>query len=532
MLDEADRCIAPVRSGLLSRNETARNDLDTPLPNAEKGYQAAGYSEIWRLSRPCSGVINQGRNQSRPLIWEDEAPGESRFRRVQTGVPPNGRALPGMPLEMVDPDDEDSSSLGGRRGRDRFSAPSGPWWRPASTVGRVALGLGVLVVLGGFTTGVLVLKTYLSRDSRFRIAGAGNIDAVGLTQVSRAEMLPVFGEDIGRNVFFVPLNERRKQLEAIPWVERATVMRLLPDQIRVSVVEREPVAFVRQGQQVGLVDKDGVLLTMPAAMMAQHNYSFPVVTGIEADQPLPLRKMRMAVYERLLAELDANGQHLSEQISEIDLTDAQDARVLMPEQGTDILAHFGDDRFLDRYQRYKAHIAEWRAQYPKLAAVDLRYDSQVVLEMTPGTNAVAAAVDGPGAPAASPDAAAKPSPAEMAVITPPDTRVAKPAPAKLAASVSKPAASVKVAAKAPEKPASVKQAASAHPKAKTQKGVSVEALAAKQRATRERAARAKAARAKAEKDKKHAAPQHAVLNGNGPYSDHPAAAFAPVRVSA
>ena len=57
----------------------------------------------------------------------------------------------------------------------------------------------------------------------------------------------------------------------------------------------------------------------------------------------------MAVYQRLLGELDANGQHLSEQISEIDLTDPEDARVLMPEQGTDILAHFGEDHFLDRY---------------------------------------------------------------------------------------------------------------------------------------------------------------------------------------
>ena len=73
-----------------------------------------------------------------------------------------------------------------------------------------------------------------------------------------------------------------------------------------------------------------------------------------------------------------------EQISEIDLTDPEDARVLMPEQGADILAHFGEDHFLERYQRYKAHIAEWREQYPKLAEVDLRYDQQVVLEMTPG----------------------------------------------------------------------------------------------------------------------------------------------------
>jgi cell division protein FtsQ len=171
-------------------------------------------------------------------------------------------------------------------------------------------------------------------------------------------------------------------------VEHATVMRLLPDQIRVSVVERKPVAFVREGAQIGLVDASGVLLSMPAAMMAQHHYSFPVVTGIDARDPLPARRTRMAVYQRLLAELDANNQHLSEQISEIDLVDPEDARVLMPEQGEDILAHFGEDRFLERYHRYKDHIAEWRQQYPKLSAVDLRYDQQVVLEMAPGsTNA-------------------------------------------------------------------------------------------------------------------------------------------------
>jgi cell division protein FtsQ len=358
---------------------------------------------------------------------------------VQQGVPLGGRAIADMPQEMPVPDGNDGARSdwerpdgvrpGGQRpGPSRREWPSqdwprGPWWRPASTLGRVFLGLGALIVLGALATGVLLLKTYLERDARFRIAGAGNIQASGLTEVSRAEMLPIFGEDIGRNVFFVPLSERRKQLEAIPWVERASVMRLLPDQIRVSLVERQPVAFTRQGQQVGLVDASGVLLTMPAATMAQHHYSFPVVTGIDPRDPVPSRRVRMAVYQRLLAELDANGQHLSEQISEIDLTNSEDARVLMPEQGEDILAHFGDDRFLERYQRYKAHIAEWRQQYPKLAAVDLRYDQQVVLEMTHGTKAVQAAVGGDGEIAAS---KAKPSAAEPA-----ETAPAEPKPSSL-----------------------------------------------------------------------------------------------------
>jgi len=328
------------------------------------------------------------------MLWEDEPPVQTRVRRMQTGAaetPLSGRARrggPGMPLEMedLDPDEEP----GGVR-RFSQSGSSGRWWRPASKIGRVTLLIATGVVLGGLTAAGLALRTSLERDPRFRITGAADIQATGLTEVSRSEMLPVFGEDIGRNIFFVPLDQRRKELEAIPWIERATVMRVLPDQIRVNVVERQPVAFTRQGSQIGLVDGNGVLLTMPAAAMAAHHYSFPVITGIDGGDPAASRKARMAVYERMMSDLDSTGQHYSQQISEIDLTDPEDARVLMPEQGADILAHFGEDHFLARYLRYKAHIAEWRQQYPHLAAVDLRYDQQVVLQMASGKETAASA---------------------------------------------------------------------------------------------------------------------------------------------
>jgi cell division protein FtsQ len=292
---------------------------------------------------------------------------------------PAGRNLPGMPLSMPDPEDDDEFPRPGRR---RFEEPQrGPWWRPATKWGRIFLACGLLTTTGVLITAGYVFQTYIERDARFRIAGTGSIQMAGLGEVTRADLLPVFGEDIGRNIFFVPLNQRRKQLETIPWIEKATVMRVLPDQLRITVVERKPVAFVRHGQQIGLVDANGVLLSMSASSMTKHHYSFPVVTGIDPGDPLVSRKARMAVYQRLIGDLDSNGQHLSDQISEIDLTDPEDARVLMPEQGADILAHFGDDQFLTRYQRYKAHIAEWRQQYPHLASVDLRYEQQVVLEM-------------------------------------------------------------------------------------------------------------------------------------------------------
>jgi cell division protein FtsQ len=312
-----------------------------------------------------------------------------------------------MPLEFDDPDGDGNVRPATGRFGDRFGKSKRPWWRPASTVGRVFLSAGALLVLGAFTTACLLVRHSLERDARFRIAGTEDIQATGLTEVSRSEMMPVFGEDIGRNIFFVPIDQRRRALEQIPWIERATVMRVLPDQIRVAVVERQPVAFTRHGEQIGLVDANGVLLGMAPATMAKHHYSFPVLTGIDAGDSADSRKARMDVYLRMMAELDADGKHNSEQISEIDLTDPEDARVLMPEQGADVLAHFGEDHFLERYERYQAHIAEWRQQYPHLAAVDLRYDNQVVLEMASGKETAETANGDALAPSATPNPDAK-----------------------------------------------------------------------------------------------------------------------------
>jgi cell division protein FtsQ len=363
-----------------------------------------------------------------------------------------------MPIEM----DEDDEGPGVRSKPRRFGEEAvRPWWRPGTTFGRILLGTGALVVFSIFGISAYALRSFLEHDARFRIAGTTNIQATGLAQVSRADMLPVFGEDIGRNIFFVPLAERRRQLEQIPWIEHATVMRLLPDQIRISVTERKPIAFVRAGSLVALVDSNGVVLTEPPAMMAQHHYSFPVVTGINSGDPIATRRAKMEVYQHLVSELDANGQHLSDQLSEIDLTDPEDARVLMPEQGTDILAHFGEDHFLERYQRYKAHIGEWRQQYPKLAEVDLRYDQQVVLQMTGAHESAPAKltpVEGDDTEAGTP----KPDPARAAV----KTAESKPAELKhvQAAKAAKPHTVAKPAAKS--KSARSKATPKKHPEQK------------------------------------------------------------------
>jgi cell division protein FtsQ len=264
---------------------------------------------------------------------------------------------------------------------------------PTSRWGRIATAAGLVFTIGGLALLAVCIRNFFRDDPRFRIAASSSIQIMGNSQVTRSELLSVFGSDLGRNIFFIPLAERRTALQQLPWVEHATVMRLLPDQLRIAIVERTPVAFVRHGNAIGLVDAHGVLLHLPPAAMAAKHYSFPVVSGISANDPPSLRAARMQLYQQFIHDLDSGGDKVSSQLSEVDISDPEDIWALLPAQGSDIQVHFGDSDFLARYRSYQQHLPEWRQQYPHLASVDMRYENQVVLDMTQQS---AAAQDGSG----------------------------------------------------------------------------------------------------------------------------------------
>jgi cell division protein FtsQ len=271
---------------------------------------------------------------------------------------------------------------------------------PATKWGRIAAGCGLVVCLGLCAGVYEVARSFLLHDERFVIPSSSSIEFQGNAHVTRAQLLSIFGEDVERNIFMVSLPERRAELERLPWVAHATVMRLLPNRMRVSIVERTPVAFVRQGNHIGLVDASGVLLDMPVEAKPDGHYSFPVVTGISAADPLSTRAARMKIYERFTTELDGSGEKISEGLSEVDLSNPEDVKALIPDKSTEILVHFGDVDFLDRYRRFQEHLPEWRTVYPKLSSVDMRYERQVVLEMQSGAG-VPVASPGGGATASS-----------------------------------------------------------------------------------------------------------------------------------
>ena len=291
-------------------------------------------------------------------------------------------------------DEEEESPF--LRGQKRVSVRRGPL--PKKAASRLKWAFVALLVLGLVGLAAAWTYRYGAKSWRFRLESRDHLEVTGAANVPKAQVLELFAGDIGHNVFSVPLEERKKQLEEIPWVESAAVMRLLPNRVKVEIRERTPVAFVQIGSKISLIDSNGVVVELPSSK--QTKYSFPVIVGMGDAEPLSTRAARMKIYNTLLRELDSEGGNYSAGLSEVDLSDADDVKVTVADPAGAVLVHLGSGNFLARYKVYLAHLAEWRQQFQKLESVDLRYDRQVIVN--PDTHRAAPAAQKPAPKPAAP----------------------------------------------------------------------------------------------------------------------------------
>ncbi len=317
---------------------------------------------------------------------------------------------------VLDLDPEEESPF--LRAQKRVPVRRGPLAK--KTANRLKVVLVALAAAAALAVCASAIYSYGEHSWRFRLRSSSSVEIAGTQTVSRRQVMEVFGADLGRNIFLVPLDQSRRQLEAIPWVESATVIRLLPDRLRVDLTERTPVAFVRMGSRISLIDRNGVVMELPRS----RKYSFPVIKGMSESEPLSTRAARMQIYSALMRELDSEGAHYSQDLSEVDLSDPEDARVMAADPGGAVLIHLGNSDFLRRYKTYLAHLQEWRQQFQKVDSVDLRYERQIIVNPD---SSLHAASPHPALAAPHPAVAAKP----MAVAKPVATaQVKKPAPAR------------------------------------------------------------------------------------------------------
>jgi cell division protein FtsQ len=82
----------------------------------------------------------------------------------------------------------------------------------------------------------------------------------GQRQVSREEIFAAAGVTDHSSLLFLDVADARAKLEAIPWIAEATVRKLYPGRLQITVTEREPFALWQQQGKIKVIAADGTVL--------------------------------------------------------------------------------------------------------------------------------------------------------------------------------------------------------------------------------------------------------------------------------
>ena len=155
----------------------------------------------------------------------------------------------------------------------------------------MAGGIAVLAysVVGGWWlvhTGKLQEAMSHSNESFWQhTASLGfRVDQVTLTGRKHADAAAIkaaLGVSQGYPILAVSLAEMKMRLETIPEVKTASITRVLPDELAVSITERVPAALWQQDGVQKLVDTDGIVL---ARDKYNEKLTLPVIVGPDAPK--------------------------------------------------------------------------------------------------------------------------------------------------------------------------------------------------------------------------------------------------------
>src|SRR5260370_18688189 len=173
----------------------------------------------------------------------------------------------------------------------KFSRKTWPLYR------RVLMG-GIATIVSGLA--LYQAGHYFLLSPGVRVGGGDQSESRGKRFVPPGAIVEKFSADMHRSVVRVPLAERRKALESLPWVEHAHVQRVLPNRIRVEITERTPVAFLRGANELALMDVYGMILERPV----EGEFRSPVVSGVGESMSRDVRGQRMRLFVQFMPALE------------------------------------------------------------------------------------------------------------------------------------------------------------------------------------------------------------------------------------
>lgn len=225
--------------------------------------------------------------------------------------------------------------------------------------------VGVLLFVSGAT---VVRHVTTSRELAVR-----EILVEGTSRTTPDAVRAVLRDFVGKNVLELSLDDVAAAATRDPWVKEASVKRLLPGTLRVSVTERTPAALALIRGAIVVVDDRGAVMGPAGPSMP---FDLPVLTGLDLKTGAA-QSDALATGVTLLLELQAAHPAWARGISELDMALPDRVAVTRNDGGPTILLDPARiDRNLDDYIQLQPMIAR---RVGSVTRVDLRWARRIAL---------------------------------------------------------------------------------------------------------------------------------------------------------
>lgn len=202
----------------------------------------------------------------------------------------------------------------------------------------------------------------------------GHMTVRGHERMSTGEVLALVEGLRGQNILAADLDDWQTKLLSSPWVESATIRRVLPSTVEITVHERRPIGIGRLGTAMYLIDGKGVIVDEYGPAYA--DIDLPIIDGLSASpQDGSIVDVARAEFAARVIGAIASRPEMAKRVSQLDVADLHDAVVIL--EGDQALLRLGDSDFVARLQQYLDLAPALRERLAAIDYVDLRFDERL-----------------------------------------------------------------------------------------------------------------------------------------------------------
>jgi cell division protein FtsQ len=234
----------------------------------------------------------------------------------------------------------------------------------------ICTGSVALVASGG-----ALLARLLSDADFFRI---DTLSVAKQQRVSREEILSLSDIRLGMSIFDLDLELIGRKIEENPWIATASVARVFPREVSISVTERVPRAVVSLGY-LYYADESGDIFKL---LEPDDRLDYPLVTGLDRryllDHPQEARRLLKEAMG-LLKNLSTRERFNLDDVSELHIDQTDGFELYTYVGGVPI--RMGNGNFIGKLDRLERIYRDLEPRLLALKQIDLNVADRVIVKL-------------------------------------------------------------------------------------------------------------------------------------------------------